>query len=106
MVQPSGEFRTEQEIGQVVMDVQNGYPVYLRDLADIVRGYEDPPNVMNFRTVKVDAHHPPTARLPGEPPSHASIAGHEEPQRRPAARTSTACKPPAPSRWPSGRSKG
>lgn len=75
VVQPSGEFRTEQEIGQVVIDVKDGYPVYLRDLADIVRGYEDPPNVMNFRTVKVDAQQPPTARLPGEP-KHAAADGH------------------------------
>ncbi len=71
VVQPSGEFRSEQEIGQVVMDVQNGYPVYLRDLADIVRGYEDPPNVMNFRTLKVDSQHPRAGRLPGDPPSQA-----------------------------------
>ena len=68
VVQPSGEFRNEQEIASVVMDVQSGYPVYLRDLADIVRGYEDPPSVMNFRTVKVDSQHPPTERLPGDEP--------------------------------------
>ena len=75
VVQPSGEFRNEQEIASVVMDVQSGYPVYLRDLADIVRGYEDPPNVMNFRTVKVDADHPPTERLPGDEPLPVDRAG-------------------------------
>ena len=32
------------------MDVRSGYPTYLRDLVDIVRGYEDPPGVMNFRS--------------------------------------------------------
>ncbi|MFZ5830622.1 MAG: efflux RND transporter permease subunit [Planctomycetota bacterium] len=66
VVQPSGEFRNEQEIGDVVLDVRGGYPLYMRDLVDIVRGYEDPPAVMNFRTVKTDADHPPTARLPAE----------------------------------------
>ena len=71
-VQPSGEFQSEQEIGQVVIDVQNGYPVYLRDLADMVRGYEDPPSVMNFRTVKADSQHPRTSRLPGDPPYPAT----------------------------------
>ena len=75
VVQPSGEFRTEQEIGSVVMDVQNGYPVYLRDLVDVVRGYEDPPNVLNFRTVKVAAEHGSTARLPGDAPLPALAGG-------------------------------
>ncbi len=65
-VHPSGEFRSEQEIGQVVLDVQHGFPTYLRDLVDVVRGYEDPPGVMNFRSIKVDARDPPRARLPGE----------------------------------------
>ena len=77
VVQPSGEFRTEQEISKVVMDVENGYPVYLRDLADVVRGYEDPPSVMNFRTVKVDANHPPTTRLPGDQPLQSLDEGGE-----------------------------
>jgi hypothetical protein len=30
-----------------------GYALYLRDLVEITRGYEDPSNVMNFRTIKV-----------------------------------------------------
>jgi multidrug efflux pump subunit AcrB len=66
VVQPSGEFRSEQDLADVVLDVRRGYPVYLRDLVDIVRGYEDPPGVMNFQTIKVDADRPPPARLPGE----------------------------------------
>jgi multidrug efflux pump len=65
-VHPSGEFRSEQDIGDVVLDVQHGYPTYLRDLVDVVRGYEDPPGVMNFRSIKFDAHDPPHAKLPGE----------------------------------------
>ncbi len=83
-VQPSGEFQSEQEIGQVVIDVQDGYPVYLRDLADIVRGYEDPPNVMNFRTVKTDRNHPRTARLPGDPP-YAAEGSHNGSSGEPPA---------------------
>ncbi len=66
VVHPSGEFKSEQELGEVVMDVHGGYPTYLRDLVDIVRGYEDPPGVMNFRSVKVDADDPPEAKMPGE----------------------------------------
>jgi multidrug efflux pump subunit AcrB len=66
LVHPSGEFKSERELGEVVMDVQQGHPTYLRDLVDIVRGYEDPPGVMNYRSVKVDARRPPEAKMPGE----------------------------------------
>jgi multidrug efflux pump subunit AcrB len=31
----------------------DGYALYLRDLVEVTRGYEDPSNVLNFRTVKV-----------------------------------------------------
>ena len=65
-VHPSGEFRSEQDIGDVVLDVQHGYPTYLRDLVDVVRGYEDPPGVMNFQSLKFDTGNPPRAKLPGE----------------------------------------
>jgi multidrug efflux pump subunit AcrB len=65
-VHPSGEFQTEQQLGEVVMDIRGGYPTYLRDLVDIVRGYEDPPGVMNFRSLKIDAENPPEAKMPGE----------------------------------------
>jgi multidrug efflux pump subunit AcrB len=54
MIRPSGEFRSEREIGDVVLDSRNGFPVYLRDMADVVRGYQDPPGVMNLRTLKAD----------------------------------------------------
>jgi len=66
VVHPSGEFKSEQELGEVVIDSRGGQTLYLRDLVDIVRGYEDPPGVLNFRTVKVDADHPPAAKMPGE----------------------------------------
>jgi multidrug efflux pump subunit AcrB len=69
VVQPSGEFKSEREIGDVVITLavppmaeppglaptEGGYPLYVRDLADITRGYVDPPDVMNFRTIKVSA---------------------------------------------------
>ena len=41
----------------------DGYPLYLRDLVEITRGYEDPANVMNFRTVKVPHGIPRQGRL-------------------------------------------
>jgi multidrug efflux pump len=66
VVHPAGEFKSERELGEVVIGQNNGYPTYLRDVVDIVRGYEDPPGVMNFRTVKVDIHDLPEAKMPGE----------------------------------------
>jgi len=51
VVHPSGEFKHDEDVGDVVIDMAGGYPTYLRDVVDIVRGYEDPPGVMNFRTV-------------------------------------------------------
>lgn len=54
VVRPTGEYTSADQIGQTVMDVSShGYPLYLRDLVEITRGYEDPSNVMNFRTIKV-----------------------------------------------------
>jgi multidrug efflux pump subunit AcrB len=66
ILQPSGEFKSEQELGEVVIDAQGGHPTCLRDLFDVVRGYEDPPGVMNYRSVKIDGDHPPERKLPGE----------------------------------------
>lgn len=54
VVRPTGEYTSAGQIGQTVMDVSSqGYPLYLRDLVEITRGYEDPSSVMNFRTIKV-----------------------------------------------------
>ncbi len=48
-VAPSGEFKSEKEIGDVVATVSDtGVPVYLRDLVDIIRGYQSPPRFLNF----------------------------------------------------------
>ena len=59
------DLHADGHYGDVVLDVRHGYPTYLRDFVDVVRGYEDPPGVMNFRSIKVDANDPPRAKLPG-----------------------------------------
>lgn len=68
IVRPTGEYTSAAEIDNTVMDVSSrGYPLYLRDLAEISRGYQDPSNVMNFRTIKVPQdHHPQIARASEE----------------------------------------
>jgi multidrug efflux pump subunit AcrB len=54
VIRATGEYTSAAEIGQTVMALSpGGNPLYLRDLADITRGYEDPANVMSFRTLKV-----------------------------------------------------
>lgn len=54
VVRPTGEYTSADQIAHTVMDVSSdGYALYLRDLVDITRGYEDPSSTMNFRTVKV-----------------------------------------------------
>jgi multidrug efflux pump subunit AcrB len=48
-IDPSGEFRSEQEIGDVMVPVADGHgSVYLRDIADVVRAYESPARYLNF----------------------------------------------------------
>ena len=48
-IDPTGEFRNEKEIGDVLVAASpSGSPVYLRDLVDIARGYESPPRFLNF----------------------------------------------------------
>ena len=53
-MKPSGKFQRESEIGEAVFDSRSGVPVYLHDVVDVVRGYEDPPRLLNFRTLKPD----------------------------------------------------
>ncbi len=46
---PSGEFRSEREIADVIVgSTTHGSPLYLRDVADIIRGYENPPRYLNY----------------------------------------------------------
>ncbi len=50
-IHPSGEFTSEQELGAVpVAAGPTGTPVYLRDLTDTSRGYENPPGYLAFHT--------------------------------------------------------
>jgi multidrug efflux pump subunit AcrB len=54
-VDPSGEFKSEREIGDVVVSFsKSSAPVYLRDLFDISRGYESPARYLNFYDWKDD----------------------------------------------------
>ncbi len=49
LINPSGEFHSEDEIGNVTIGVTSfGAPVYLRNVVDIVRAYDDPPQFLNF----------------------------------------------------------
>jgi len=45
---PAGEFKSEDEIGNVQVRASNGASVYVRDLVDVVRGYESPARFQNF----------------------------------------------------------
>jgi hypothetical protein len=47
-IDPSGEFRDEQEIGDVLVPTSSGRRVYLRDLVSVGRGYEGPARFLNF----------------------------------------------------------
>lgn len=50
-IAPSGEFKSEKEIGGVIVAASpNGSPVYLRDMVEINRSYDSPPRFMNFYT--------------------------------------------------------
>jgi multidrug efflux pump len=51
LINPSGEFTNQQEIGEVIIArSDSGAPVYLRDLVDISHGYQNPPRFLNFYT--------------------------------------------------------
>jgi multidrug efflux pump subunit AcrB len=50
-IDPSGEFKSEQEIGAVLVPVADGKgALYLRDIADVVRAYQSPARYLNFFT--------------------------------------------------------
>ena len=52
-IDPSGEFKSEKEIGDVLIATSaTGTPVYLRDAVSIHRGYESPARFLNFLTVR------------------------------------------------------
>jgi multidrug efflux pump subunit AcrB len=53
IVLPSGEFKNEREIGDVIVSKSGtGTPLYLRDLARITRGYVEPPQYLNYYTLR------------------------------------------------------
>ncbi len=57
-VEPTGEFKSAKEIDKVMMTATaSGVPVYLRDVAEIYRGYESPPRFLNFFTSRDDQGH-------------------------------------------------
>ncbi len=48
-IDPTGEFKSEREIGDVAVAAsKSGAPVYLRDLVEVLRGYDNPPRYLNF----------------------------------------------------------
>ncbi|MGB8681972.1 MAG: efflux RND transporter permease subunit [Candidatus Binatus sp.] len=50
-VHPTGEFTSAPEIGDVIVQQSlSGVPLYLRDLVDVLPGYENPPRLLNFYT--------------------------------------------------------
>ncbi|MCU1263222.1 MAG: AcrB/AcrD/AcrF family protein [Bryobacterales bacterium] len=52
-VSPTGEFRNEKDIGNVVIAATTeGAPVYLRDIVEPSRGYQTPPRFLNFLTLR------------------------------------------------------
>jgi multidrug efflux pump subunit AcrB len=48
-IDPSGEFHTDAEIGDILLTPPTGgSPLYLRDLAEVSRDYESPPRYLNY----------------------------------------------------------
>ncbi|WP_435010713.1 efflux RND transporter permease subunit [Tundrisphaera lichenicola] len=79
VVKPTGPYRVGSEIGQTVIDVRDGFPIYLRDVAEIVRGYEDPARILNFRTIKASPDHSPSSLGEARPITAEAGSGHEDP---------------------------
>src|SRR5262245_4818405 len=58
LITPSGEFHSEREIGDVSVGVTNqGMPLYLRDVADVVRSYDHPARFLNFYSWRDSSGH-------------------------------------------------
>jgi multidrug efflux pump subunit AcrB len=49
-IDPSGEFRSEREIGDVLVPVAGHGALYLRDIVEVTRSYESPARFLNFFT--------------------------------------------------------
>ncbi|MBM3301177.1 MAG: efflux RND transporter permease subunit, partial [Deltaproteobacteria bacterium] len=53
IIDPSGEFKSEKELGDTIVSATGtGAGAYLRDLVDIERGYEYPPENLNYLTYR------------------------------------------------------
>jgi multidrug efflux pump subunit AcrB len=53
VIDPSGEITSEKQIGDILVPtVNNGPPVYLRDLVDIRREYQTPARYLNFLSIR------------------------------------------------------
>lgn len=84
-VKPTGKLSGPADLRDLVVAVANGQPIYLRDMVEVVRGYQDPPTTLNFRTIRADAAHSPTALHPEPQPartgahggSHADTTAHD-----------------------------
>ena len=49
IVNPSGEFQSESDIGNLVIGATSyGAPIYLRSVVDTIRAYDDPPQFLNY----------------------------------------------------------
>jgi multidrug efflux pump subunit AcrB len=47
-IQPTGEFTSVEQIGEMLVSQGAGNPIYLRDIAEIRRGYVDPPQTSMY----------------------------------------------------------
>ena len=47
-IDPSGEFKDAQSVGEVRVPTNNGRSIYLRDLVEVHRSYVSPPSFLNF----------------------------------------------------------
>ncbi len=51
IIDPSGQFTSAQAMGDVIVGASSsGSPVYLRDVVEITRGYQSPPQFLNYYT--------------------------------------------------------
>src|SRR5262249_36532470 len=58
LINPTGEFHSEREIGDVSLGVNSqGTPLYLRDVADVVRSYDHPARFLNFYSWRDSSGH-------------------------------------------------
>ncbi len=58
LVEPSGEFTSQDQLGGVIIArTSGGAPVYLRSVADVRRGYQTPPRFLNFYSWKDSQGH-------------------------------------------------